>query len=103
MTVTEFGIKDLKVNSSIALLIALVVVSSMFGVLLYKNLITLRHDVTTNKERIEHLQVTNAELQNNLYLITDNVLQESLLQESGLVLDKSPSYVQIPTVSHLSY
>lgn len=103
MTVIEFGKRDLKINFFIASLVVAFVLCAGWGIVLYNNLIGLRHDVKETKEILSHAQVRNAELKNELYHITDSVLEEAFLSESGLVLDQSPQYVKmLSVVSHVN-
>jgi hypothetical protein len=104
MTVIEFGSKDVKINFAISALFVFLIVSVAWGVSLYQNIITVRHDIEQSTALAETIQVKNAELKNQLYQITDSVGQEAFLQDSGLVADPSPRYVQTSAaVSYMSF
>lgn len=98
MTVIEFGKRDLKINFFIASLVVVVILSAGWGVVLYNNLIGLRHDIQTTRQTLAQEQVRNAELKNDLYHVMDSVLEETFLAESGLVLDQDPQYVKMSSV-----
>jgi len=103
MTVIEFGKRDLKINFLIASLVVALVFCAGWWVVLYNNLIGLRHDVKETREMLSQARVHNAELKNELYHITDSVLEEAFFSESGLVLDQNPQYVKmLSVVSHVN-
>ncbi len=92
MTVIEFGRKKRKVNTYVVFLISAVVLLVILIVFFYNNLISLRHDVASNQELLNNLQVQTSELKNSLFHITDVSLGDSFAQSSGLILDKNPQY-----------
>jgi hypothetical protein len=98
MTVIEFGKRDNKINTYIVVLTVVLVVSAVFGIVQYNNLITLRHDVSNNEDMLTQLQVQTAELKNKLSQTTDVVSNQSFIQSSGLVQDKNPTYITSKTV-----
>ena len=93
MTVIEFGKRDLKINSYIAILTVILVISAVAGIILYNSLINLRHDVSNNEDSLAKLQVQVAELGNNLDKMTNGAYDANFIQTTGLVIDKNPSYV----------
>jgi len=102
MTVIEFGKRDLKINSFIMVLVGVGIVSVVAFVVMYSNLVSLRHSVQALEEDIAHARVTNAELKNEVYQIVDQNASASFLQSQGLVLDSNPHYVESsPALSHL--
>jgi hypothetical protein len=92
MTVIEFGKRDYKINTYTTLLIVALILSAGFGIALYGNLINLRHDVAQNEDILSKLQVQTAEIRSSFLGIMDGSSDPSLIQSSGLVLDKSPQY-----------
>ncbi len=93
MTVIQFGYRDLKINFGIATLVSMLVLSVVWSIFLYNRVTSLRHDVLSEQTALQQLQVKDAELKNRLYQMMDTALSDSFIQTSGLVVDKTPTYV----------
>jgi cell division protein FtsB len=92
MTVIEFGKRDLKINSLIVIMIAVLIISAVLGVFLYIRLISLRHDISNNEDALAKLRVQTAEMGNRLNKLLDGAYDAAFVQASGFVIDKNPSY-----------
>ncbi len=103
MTALEFGEKNYKSNKLTIFLIGALVVSAIFSIISYNNLIGLRHDIKTVQNNLSKEQVANAELKNSYYQKIDELLTESSSQLSGLVKEKIPQYVSQEEDLSLSY
>lgn len=103
MTALEFGEKNYKSNKLTIFLIGTLVVSAIFSIISYNNLISLRHDIKTVQNDLSKEQVANAELKNSYYQKIDELLTESSGQLSGLVKEKIPQYVSQEEDLSLSY
>ena len=93
MTVLEFNQRESRHNPVVVILGVLTVGSFILGIFLYNNLISLRHDVSQNKEIISEIQIRDVELKDKLYELIDGIDQEEFLKASGLVVEKNPIYV----------
>ena len=100
MTIT----KPLK-KQYIGFLIAIGVIMVSGGVLVigeYNKLVEVRHEVRTLREGMLEGELSQADLKNSLYQITDpNTLQEQA-QASALVFEKNPDYLEIGGASQVS-
>lgn len=65
------------------------------SILFYNQLVDLRHEVKQAQQDLSQAEVTNAELKNNLYGLTDNKNLQSLLNGQSLILDNNPQYVKM--------
>ena len=71
------------------------VITVAIGVSFYNQLINLRHEIASQETNLQKVEVTNAELKNNLYRLTDNENLQTLATDKNLVLEKNPKYVKI--------
>ena len=92
MTITEPIFYKNKLGfllKSLAILILVVLFTVLY---LYKEVVSLRHDIEKNGRVIREQKVVNAELKDNLYKITDRRALQSLAEERSLVEDKNPIF-----------
>ncbi len=69
---------------------------TVWGVFIYNQLVSLRHEIKSQESAISKTEVENAELKNNLYSAVDKESLESLLNNTQpLILDKNPEYVRL--------
>ena len=62
----------------------------------------LRHEIASQETNLQKVEVTNAELKNNLYRLTDNENLQALATDKNLVLEKNPKYVKINDSNQLT-
>ncbi len=77
----------------IAIFLSLATGSMAFaGIILYNQLVDLRHDVAQAGDDLREQEVFNAELKNKLYALTDPQNPEAFLANRGLIRDNNPRY-----------
>lgn len=70
-----------------------IVLGSFWLVVIYNNIVDLRHDISSAKADFDALQAQNSELRSRVFALLDvSDLKESSL---GLVQDKNPEYLEI--------
>ncbi len=94
MTIIQPNKNNQQTNFYISVLMSFLVVSAVWGVFLYNQLVNLRHEVNRQEINLRRAEVTNAELKNNLYNIIDNKNLESSTNTQSLILDKNPEYLK---------
>jgi len=82
--------KDIK-RLAISLSVFLVGIILMW-VFVYIQTVSLRHDITEEKNRLEEMKVQNAELKGRYYGLIDADNLEKLAEERGLVKDRNPQW-----------
>ena len=92
MTVIEFGKRDLKLNTLIIVLVAVLIFSAIGSIVAYNHLISLRHDVKNNENMLAKMQVENAELKNKVDKMIGSASDPLFIQSSGLIIEKTPVY-----------
>ena len=70
------------------------VVMAVWGIFIYNQLVSLRHEVKKQENNIQQAEVQNAELKNNLYSILNEKNIESLINQQSLILEKNPNYIK---------
>ena len=71
------------------------VVIFVWGIFIYNQLVSLRHEVKKQENNIQQAEVQNAELKkNNLYSILNEKNIESLINQQSLILEKNPKYIK---------
>lgn len=78
------------------------VITVAIGVSFYNQLINLRHEIAGQETNLQKVEVTNAELKNNLYRLTDGENLQTLATDKNLVLEKNPKYVKINDSNQLT-
>ncbi len=94
MTIIQPHKNNYKANFLVLLLIMTCVSLTTWGVFLYNQLVSLRHEVKSQGANLSQTEVENAELKNNLYHAIDKGNLESLINSQSLILDKNPEYVK---------
>ncbi|MBZ1348670.1 MAG: hypothetical protein KY053_00305 [Candidatus Liptonbacteria bacterium] len=69
-----------------------VLVGLAVSVFFYAYSVTYRHEINSLGNKIADLKLSNAELNNNLFGLTDIKNLEILAQEKGLIKDKNPQW-----------
>jgi cell division protein FtsB len=94
MTIIQPNKNNHKINFLISILTVISVIAAVWGVFLYNQLVSLRHEVKKQETNLERAEVSNAELKNNLYSILNEKKFEPLINQQSLILDKNPEYVK---------
>ncbi len=94
MTIIQPHKNSGKANFLILVLIMTSVSLTVWGVFLYNQLVSLRHEIKNQENALSRTEVENAELRNNLYSTISRDNLESLLNTQPLILDKNPEYVR---------
>ena len=100
MTIIQPNKNNYKSNFLISMLILVVVISALWGVFLYNQLVNLRHEIKRQEASLRQAEVTNAELKNNLYRIIDTENLKSSVNSQSLILDKNPEYVKAKQIAN---
>src|SRR5690349_18678165 len=70
-------------------------VGALGAVFLYNNVVDLGNRLAAKEKTLQSLEVSNAELKNKLYALTDARTAKEKLQASSLVLDQHPEFITI--------
>jgi cell division protein FtsL len=92
MTIVQIRRSHHKVNLFL-ILIGIVIIAAFWGVYNYNQLVNLRHEIIKRSNDLERIEVSNAELKNSLYLLTDVKNLQKIASERGLIIDKNPQYI----------
>lgn len=80
----------------------LIVLMLVFGILLniyfYNSIVGLRHTLDTSLKTLQKLEVSNADLKNELYKALDTNNLTTLVERFGLVKENKPDYLENPWV-----
>lgn len=95
MTIIKSNKTNHKINFLISFLMLTFIVSAVFGVFLYNQLVDFRHEIAGYEKIIKTAEVENAELKNSLYQLLDAGLPEN----QSFVLDKNPEYIKQQAVA----
>lgn len=94
MTIIQPNKDNRKDNFYISVLMFSLVVSAVWGVFLYNQLVDIRHEINRQEVNLRRAEVMSAEFKNNLYNIIDNENLEASTNLQSLILDKNPEYVK---------
>ena len=94
MTIVQLHNSNSKLNVLMFLLMGILAVSAVVGILLYNQMVNLRHEIVSQENNLQKAEVLGAELKNNLYAAVDTKNLQRLAVENGLVVDKAPRYVK---------
>ena len=86
--------KNNKSNPLILIAMATAILSVVWGVFLYNELVDTRHEVQKQTNSVQEAEVKNAELKNNLYNVIDANNLEILAKEQPLILENNPRYIK---------
>jgi cell division protein FtsL len=92
MTITEPIFYKNKLGLLLKSLTVLILVALLAVFYLYKEVVSLRHDIEKNSSVLQGQKVVNAELKDGLYKITDKSTLQLLAKERNLVEDKNPIF-----------
>ncbi len=98
MTIIQLNKNNHKMTFLISILMIVSIVSVLWGIFIYNQLVNIRHNRTNHEASIRQAEVTNAELKNNLYSIIDAKNLEPLINTQSLILDKDPEYTKSHTL-----
>lgn len=76
------------------LLFAVLVAGGLVYIFEYNALVNARYQTQTLKQQITALELTNADLKNQLYQITNPDALQKLALASDLVIDRAPQYLE---------
>jgi len=94
MTIIQPNRESKKTSLFALVLTGIAVLSVVWGVFIYNQLVDIRHEVKEASNNVGKAEVTNAELKNNLYNMIDSGNLESLAQDKSLALENNPQYVK---------
>lgn len=77
-----------------SILMSVLVITAVWGVFLYNQLVSLRHETEKQNSDLRRAEVQNAELKNNLYSVIDERNLKSLINKQSLIFDKNPQYLK---------
>ena len=102
MTIIQPHKRNNSSNFLVSILTITCVVVALWGVFLYNQLVDIRHEVTNKQNDIQEIEVTNAELKNSFYNITDTNSLKSASNAQTLILEKNPQYVKMAETKQLT-
>jgi cell division protein FtsL len=65
------------------------------GIFAYNGSLSVRRQFTAERNRLDELQILNADLKNKLYSLTDAKTLSSVAIRLGLVVEKNPQYLHV--------
>jgi cell division protein FtsL len=84
-----------KNKNIIQLIVGVSIVLVLFAVsnvMLYSKSVGLTHDINQLKNKLDALQIKNADLKNALYQETNSEALEKLAADRGMIQDKNPQW-----------
>ena len=72
---------------------------SLWGIFLYNEGVSARHDTRKQEIALRTIEVENSELKNAIYRMTDQKNLEGSIATQALVLEKTPRYIKTSPVS----
>ncbi len=66
---------------------------AIWGLFLYNQMVSFRHDLTKGEETLRKAEISNAELKDKLYNTINTTNFSSSTTSQSLILDKNPQYV----------
>ena len=95
MTIIQPGNNKKSLTLAVMFLVILLGVLIGGDVFIYNTIVNLNHNIDLTGERINKMEVANAELKNKMYGLLDPRALETLAAANGLTKDKGPQYFQI--------
>jgi len=92
MTLIEFGKREYRIDYFITTIALAIVLFSSLWLVVNGNIVRMKHDISKTAKELEQTKVYNAELRNELYVLTEKENGAEFLTSKGLMLDKSPIY-----------
>ena len=68
--------------------------TAIWWIFLYNQRVDFRHELDSQKDVLRKAEVTNAELKDKLYNITDINTFSSSTNPQSLIIDKNPQYIK---------
>lgn len=101
MTFIEFG-NTTKKHKTLYVVGSLVFAGLVIGnIVLYNQVIGMKHNLEDVKDAIEKSQVLQVELEDHVFDMLDEIDADTFLQERGYISEKHPSYMhESPALSH---
>jgi cell division protein FtsB len=65
------------------------------AVLLYNNVVDLRHRLADKEQALATLEVENAEFKNRTYALLDARKAKDMLEKSALIFDRNPEFIMV--------
>ncbi len=94
MTIIEPNKARYSYNLSLLLLALSLVGLVLCNIYIYNENVSLRHSISGGSKNLQELQVTNAELKNELYRITDISNLTNLVRINNLIKETRPKYFE---------
>ena len=82
---------------------AIFIILAVSGVYFYNQNVELRHAAADLSQKVETLQVANAEYKNKLYTLLEGVSVEAFVAKYQLVKEKNPQYLEGKAISLIHY
>lgn len=95
MTIIQPHVKTSSFTLIIAILIAALLLGSLWLIMLYNQLVNLDHGVFELKDRLSELQTSSAELKDKTFSLFDSRILEQIAVERRLVKDPNPQYLEV--------
>ena len=80
-------------NIMIFVMILTLTFTAVFGMFLYNQLVSFRHDVSSAKDAVSKAEVQNAEFKNQIYEITSIGNPVAFAEAHTMALDTNPRYL----------
>lgn len=94
MTIIEPNKSKLRINYIFCFLIIGIIAGIFLNVYFYNQMVNLRYSLSLSQAELEKLQVSSAELKNQLYAVLDSNNLNELVKNTNLILDNRPIYLQ---------
>jgi len=98
MTIIEPNKNVLRINFVVPALILALIFGILLNIYLYNSIVSLRHVINESLTALENLEVSNADLKNDLYKTLEAKNLISLVGSFGLVKENKPDYLENPWV-----
>ena len=93
MTIIEPNKSKFKLNLLIILIIGFILAEAVLSIFAYNKSVRINYSLNENKKAIEELQVSKADLKNQLYSVLDLQNADILAAKLGLIKEKRPEYL----------
>ncbi|MBI4992154.1 MAG: hypothetical protein HZB99_02960 [Candidatus Harrisonbacteria bacterium] len=80
----------------------LILMLAIFNIRFYNSNVSLKYKISLQEKVVQKLEVTNADLRNQLYQILDSRNLSSIVDKQNLVSDKNPDYMTHNMLSSLN-
>lgn len=67
---------------------------SLWGIMLYNEVVSARHDFEKQETAFRTIEVENGELKNTVYTMSDQKNIERIANARTLILEKNPQYIK---------